>query len=660
MPITIDRADVMKGMSGAREKKLVAMLEDMISAAEEYKGQRQSLHRRNWDMYRCKPAVDVQSWPWRNAANYFIPVAAVACDIMKSIAFQAMFNTDPEVHGEGVEDEETARALSKYFFRHVWRKQLNLTYLSDSWNLDTLVDGTGVVKTYHDSSLVTVRNMAEPDITPVMSKQEVEYLGETIIQETPTGEMNVKITEDVNAIPANQPRVETVDLSFLYPAPGSNADLQYPECPWYYEAMWFTWPEIQAKKRFGWKNIDDKLQSQLREREMTEKEADERQLSGVSEKELEKIRVLCFYMRMVLPGEIMMDDGTTERQTFMKEGGIEEEVILYYFPDTEKIAYISPLTRERPDNQRPHIVNYYDRIDKYFYGQGMMDKLRHLQKLVNTSFNQMVDFGSLQNLPFFFYSPSVTGVIPDMSAIRPGEGIPVNDAKGIQMARFAGNDQHFQGLMMNAQQWVERVSSVTDFNAGRQSSGPNAPRTARQTMQLLQQSNNLSAYRIAMWAEAYKKMFRQTFKMMQANGTGKVDFKYLNKDTGLFQRASIPMTAFQGDVDFTFQLNPDKAMQQQKVQNFFGLMSQVPWMMNNPQSMRALLREVSISFDMGEKFDQMWPEEQIPQQQQQAQMQQQQQMAQGGGPPPPGRPPGEFSAAPQPGGFKAQQPQGAG
>jgi hypothetical protein len=300
----------------------------------------------------------------------------------------------------------------------------------------------------------------------------------------------------------------------------------------------------------------------------------------------------------------------------------------------------------------------------------MMDKLRHLQKLVNTSFNQMVDYGSLQNLPFFFYSPSVTGVIPDMSAIRPGEGIPVNDARGIQMARFSGNDQHFQGLMMNAQQWVERVSSVTDFNAGRQSSGPNAPRTARQTMQLLQQSNNLSAYRIAMWAEAYKKMFRQTFRMMQANGTGNVDFKYLNKDTGLFQRASIPMTAFQGDVDFTFQLNPDKAMQQQKVQNFFGLMSQVPWMMNNPQGMRALLREVAISFDMGDKFDQLWPEEQVPQQQQQAQMQQQQQMMEGA-PPPPGRPQGQFSAAPAPGGFRAhaapapggfraQQPEGVG
>jgi hypothetical protein len=179
--------------------------------------------------------------------------------------------------------------------------------------------------------------------------------------------------------------------------------------------------------------------------------------------------------------------------------------------------------------------------------------------------------------------------------------------------------------MMNAQQWVERVSSVTDFNAGRQSSGPNAPRTARQTMQLLQQSNNLSAYRIAMWAEAYKKMFRQTFRMMQANGTGNVDFKYLNKDTGLFQRASIPMTAFQGDVDFTFKLNPDKAMQQQKVQNFFGLMSQVPWMMNK----------------------------------QQAQMQQQQQMMEGA-PPPPGRPQGQFSAAPAPGGFRAQQPEGVG
>jgi hypothetical protein len=93
-------------------------------------------------------------------------------------------------------------------------------------------------------------------------------------------------------------------------------------------------------------------------------------------------------------------------------------------------------------------------------------------------------------------------------------------------------------------------------------------------------------------------------------------------------------------------------MQQQKVQNFFQLMMQAPqFMENNPSGLRELLREVAITFDMGDKFDQLWPEQKLAVQNP---------MTQGPMPQPPQGQQSQFSAAPAPGGFRAQQPEGVG
>jgi len=625
-------------LSQSRQEDLIQQLTRMIEQAEDFKGDWDSEHSTFMSMYLAKPDQEVKNWPWRGASNLFLPLTRVTIDSLLAQFYDAMLAQRPTVVGTEGTDVESAKLLEMFYFDHVWTKILNLKEIGNDWLFDTLLDGTSAVKVRWDRDETLIRDQ-RVETSLRMKKEKFEILeGEEVEVETVAG-FDEKVVEEVTSQRLDRPAVDITDMGRLFVAPSSGLGLQWPECPWYYEVTHLTWDELRSRKQHGYDNIDEELRSTLSEHELTSKERAIREEDEISQTDPTKTaKVIIFYMRMALPGEVKSFDGETKKQNieFDDEGNqignaLHEEVEIVYLADTKKIARIIPLTRLYPDGKRPHVENRFTRIPRHFFGQGIPFKMKHLNRLLNSTFNQMMDYGTLQNMPFFFYEPASTGLLGDMNQLKPGEGVPVLNSGGVNFPRFQGNKDFQLSVLQQVQAWAERDTAVTDFTQGRAASVPNAPRTARGTAMLMQQSNIAFSRMVALMAEQFTELLRRVHILYQRYAPRELEFKFFNQETNLFRKTNITRDLFYEDVDFQFQLNPNRLQEQQDNMQMAQFMMSIPYIGQAPQSVRALAKQLYES--LGKKnFEAIWPEEMI-----QAQvMQQQQQQGVPGQQAPPG------------------------
>ena len=588
----------------------------MIEEAEDFKGEWDSEHSTFMSMYLAKPDQEVKNWPWRGASNLFLPLTRVTIDSLLAQFYDAMLAQKPTVVGTEGTDLESAKMLEMFYFEHVWTKILNLKEIGNDWLFDTLLDGTSAVKVRWDRDETLIRDQrVETSLRTATDK--VSVLGEEEMTdvERVVG-IDEHIIEEVTSQKLDRPAVDITDMGRIFVAPSSGLGLQWPDCPWYYEVTHLTWDELRARKQHGYTNIDEELRSKLSEHELTAKERAVRAEDEVSQSDPTKTaKVLIFYMRMALPGVITRSDGTEKKQNieFDDDGNqigsaLEEEVEIVYLADTRKIARIIPLTRLYPDGKRPHVDNRFTRIPRHFFGQGIPAKLRHLNRLLNSTFNQMMDYGTLQNMPFFFYEPASTGLLSDMNQLKPGEGVPVLNSGGVNFPRFQGNKDFQLSVLQQVQAWAERDTAVTDFTQGRAASVPNAPRTASGTAMLMQQSNIAFSRMVALMAEQFTELLRRVHVLYQRYAPMELEFKFFNQGTGLFRKTNVTRDLFFEDVDFQFQLNPNRLQEQQNNMQMAQFMMSIPYIGQAPQSVRALAKQLYES--LGKKnFDAIWPEQ---------------------------------------------------
>jgi hypothetical protein len=602
-------------LSQSRQEDLIQQLNRMVEQAEDFKGEWDSEHSTFMSMYLAKPDQEVKNWPWRGASNLFLPLARVTIDSLLAQFYDAMLAQTPTVVGTEGSDLESARLLEQFYFEHVWTKIISLKQIGNDWLFDTLLDGTSAVKVRWDRDETLVRDQTVQSSLRIKKETIEPFKGEKETIEIIDG-IDETIIEEVSSQRVDRPAVDITDMGRIFVAPSTGLGLQWPECPWYYEVTHLTWDELRSRKQHGYDNIDEELRSKLAEHELTSKERIIREENEISQTDPTKTaKVIIFYMRIALPGEVLGLDGETKKQNieFDDEGNqigsaLHEEVEIVYLADTKKIARIIPLTRLYPDGKRPHVDNRFTRIPRHFYGQGIPAKLRHLNRLLNSTFNQMMDYGTLQNMPFFFYEPASTGLLSDMNQLKPGEGVPVLNSGGVNFPRFQGNKDFQLSVLQQVQAWAERDTAVTDFTQGRAASVPNAPRTASGTAMLMQQSNIAFSRMVALMAEQFVELLRRVHMMYQRYAPRNLEFKFFNQETGLFKRSNITRELFYEDVDFQFQLNPNRLQEQQTNMQMAQFMMSIPYIGQAPQSVRALAKQLYES--LGKKnFDAIWPEE---------------------------------------------------
>lgn len=187
---------------------------------------------------------------------------------------------------------------------------------------------------------------------------------------------------------------------------------------------------------------------------------------------------------------------------------------------------------------------------------------------------------------------------------------PVMDPKSVYFPKFNTDANYYFGQHQSIQNWAEKVSNATEYLQGKAPTTPNAPRTARGQLAMIQMSNVQFAILTGLHSESFIEFFRRVHAFKKRWAPAQEEFRIMNKETGMFRKKTITDKAFQYDADFDFQMNPNRSQAQQMSQMLFGLtISAVQQAIAAPY-MSEMIRNLTsdVYRDLGKKnFDQIWP-----------------------------------------------------
>ena len=429
------------------------------------------------DRYRMKPVPKTE--PFEECANLRLPTIMTAAHAIQARVMASIYGNDPAIKVAGVnatgrDNKGHAETLMHWDARVRDGGDFKLL---DRVSLDVVVEGGRPIYTYWDRDSRFVQDaipvyvsdltgdimMDEGGIVPVDPSQP------SISREDGETFTAVKKVVEHERIVYDAPRsidIEPDDFLVPYNARG----IQYPEAAHaiIVEREHFnrikakTRPDKDGKSRYYLtrKDIGEILQFARTgatpiEEEKTERDQSLDDIIGVQEVSTPRmaegdIRLLRWFGRYDL-----------------NDDGIDEEVIFLVQPDTEVLVWWAYLDDIYQHGKRPIVDPRFHIQPGRYDGFGLAQILRHIDDAVNALFNIALDWGKIQNVPFFTYVPS--SVEDENIKLKPGQGIPVAHSGAIEFPQTSGNIDFAIGLIQVLQQYIERVTLVSDETLGRQS-----------------------------------------------------------------------------------------------------------------------------------------------------------------------------------------------
>ena len=146
-------------------------------------------------------------------------------------------------------------------------------------------------------------------------------------------------------------------------------------------------------------------------------------------------------------------------------------------------------------------------------GIGLLEMMESMHDFKKQIFDQVVDAGTLGNMPFWFYRPT-SNIKPEVMRMGAGDGMPLTDPKNdVFFPNIgAGNAQSFGINMMSlADQALEKLTVRGDLQLGRVPIGRSSALRTSQNMQTLMQAGEARPERILRrffmgWMEVFKQI----------------------------------------------------------------------------------------------------------------------------------------------------------
>ena len=175
----------------------------------------------------------------------------------------------------------------------------------------------------------------------------------------------------------------------------------------------------------------------------------------------------------------------------MNGDDLEEDVIFSVIREAKILARARYLTEIYPGlpPRRPFAEARPIPVPGQLYGIGYIELMEGLHDLIHHIFNQMIDAGTIANVPPFFYRAS-SAFKPDVIRYNPGEGIPLdNPQTDIAWPDIPGRDQGWAFNVLGlAIQMLDREVQIGPLQQGQVPTGKaSALRTVGTTMAILQQ-----------------------------------------------------------------------------------------------------------------------------------------------------------------------------
>ena len=552
-----------------------------------------------YKLYRPGPAATVD-FPWDGAANLHLPLVMSTVEAMQARLYAALFSAFPFVKavpiGEGdteIADRRTQR------MHYIVTEELPLKSILDEGNLDMLLGGTATYKIYWR------RDKAKERFTETVPEQSIETTDTPLLGPVTTESVKMVTHQRSRVVDKSKAMIDVVDMASMFYPLHAQGFQRWQGCDHVIHRLQLTWPELQQRKHSkDYDNINDVLKAKSAPEKPTLRQIHERTLEGVSpEGEYEFYDVLEWYG--ALEREELQEDDTGEERKEEERQTAPEEVIVTLSLDTEQILRAIPLTDAFPHGHRPFVPVIFSKSPRRLQGIGLPEKLESLQDELNAQHNQMTDRGTLENLPFFFFKSTGLGLIPDLTQARPGEGIAVDDPASIIFPQFQRSQSY--GLMQEniLHGEAEKVSQISDFSMGRSPDRPNAPRTARGTIAILQQSNVGFSRITDLLSEPLRELLYQ-LDALYTEFKPDLEFRLLGPGNAPMGMGQLNPDEQEQRFDYQFIINPDPAFEREINLQLFELLMQLPQIQMNPRAQRILARQLYES--LGKKnFDEIWP-----------------------------------------------------
>jgi len=169
--------------------------------------------------------------------------------------------------------------------------------------------------------------------------------------------------------------------------------------------------------------------------------------------------------------------------------GINEELVVAFDLKAEVITRLTYLDRITKTGKRPLHKADLIRRPRRSYSMGIVELLYPLQQELDSIHNMRIDFGVIQNIPWFFYRPG-SGMKPEKIKLEPGIGYPLeNPQSDVHFPKVNGNTFWGSQEEGNIVAWAEKLTSITAMNSGMPSERVGASRTASGMISLLNEAN---------------------------------------------------------------------------------------------------------------------------------------------------------------------------
>ena len=512
---------------------------------------KQAAYLADLDNFECDSTV---GGAFGGVSNIHIPAAFIVCKSYHARFLEALLGVDPPFsmkarRSDGASRVQVAEDLMKYALMQWANKYNGVEDVVDSWIWNWCTTGTGVMKIRWRTeweSFLDVEDIYEP--TTPLSQLDPDG-NEILIEQYRHSEKEVQKTVKI----FDGPQFDLVQNEDIRIVGGEgNPD----EADMVLHRQYLTASELWTKVDQGIYNHD--VVEFVINAGRTDPLFDDS--SGIKQQ------------RKMATGDTTYTDEThLDRYEIIEAiakydvrgSGIASDVVVWVHRLSGKILSATYLRRIQPSGERPYAVIHFHKRPGESFGLGLLEILNPMTTELDTMHNIRIDNALFQSQPFYVYRKSANFDAASI-VIEPGVGIGVDDPNAdIVFPALPDRTGFTAQEEQMCQQYIERLTGISDLSLGVMSSTQGAARSATGVRAILGENNNNLSVHLRRMNKGWSKALRCTWHNLKNRVEPGFAFRITGDDgEDLFRKVNDLDLAMEADFELSANTsNSNKAVQ---------------------------------------------------------------------------------------------------
>jgi hypothetical protein len=242
--------------------------------------------------------------------------------------------------------------------------------------------------------------------------------------------------------------------------------------------------------------------------------------------------------------------------------GITTDIVVTVEQKTSKPLSCTYLRRIMPSGERPYSVAHFHKRPGEWIGLGLLEILNPLTTELDMMHNIRIDNALFESTPFYIYR-NTASFDPESVVIEPGTGIGVDSIDDIMFPSMPSRTGFTAQEEQTVQQYIEKLTGISDLSLGIASSTQGALRTASGVRAVMGENNNNLSVHLRRLNKAWSKVLTTTWHMLQNRVEPGFSFRITGDDGGdIYRKMSNVDLAMEADFELSANSsNSNKAVQ---------------------------------------------------------------------------------------------------